>query len=359
MPTHLFTPVIAGSLSLKNRIIMAPLTRSRSKQPGDIPWELNATYYRQRATAGLIIAEATQISPQGKGYAFTPGIYSDEQIEGWRKVTSAVHEEGGLIVLQLWHVGRVSHRDLQPDHQLPVAPSAIKIEGNAFTEDGFKPFETPRALELSEIPVIISHYRSAAINALKAGFDGIEVHAANGYLLDQFLRDGSNHRTDAYGGSIENRARFLFEVLAAVSEAIGPDKVGLRLSPTNAFNDMTDSDPQTHFAYVVEQLNRFNLAYLHIVERMIPVEEDHSTFDFDALRQHFKGVYIANGGYTLASANESIAAKRCDLIAFGKPFIANPDLVARFKINAPLNEPDFDTFYGGGEKGYTDYPALK
>lgn len=354
----LFTPVKIGRYTLRNRIIMAPLTRSRAQQPGDIPWQLNADYYRQRAGAGLIISEATHISQQGKGYAFTPGIYSAAQIDGWRKITDAVHEEGGLIFLQLWHVGRVSHPDLQPGNALPVAPSAIGIEGMAFTEAGLKPFVTPRALELSEIPGIIDQYRIAAENALIAGFDGVEIHAANGYLLDQFLRDGSNHRTDAYGGNIDNRVRLLLEVTEAVIDAVGADRTGLRLSPTNAFNSMSDSNPQGHFNYAVEQLNRFDLAYLHIVERMVPIEEDTTEFDFAALRRHFNGPYIANGGYDAARSRNNIARNLCDTVAFGKLYIANPDLTERFRLNAQLNTPDSDTFYGGDEKGYTDYPTL-
>ncbi|PKM12942.1 MAG: alkene reductase [Gammaproteobacteria bacterium HGW-Gammaproteobacteria-3] len=357
MANALFKPVTVGRYTLPNRIIMAPLTRCRSKQPGDIPWALNADYYQQRASAGLIIAEATQISPQGKGYAYTPGIYSAAQIQGWRLVTDAVHGAGGLIFLQLWHVGRISHPDLQPDGALPVAPSAIKAEGEAFTEQGFKPLVTPRALAPDEIPGIIGQYRTAASNALAAGFDGVEIHAANGYLLDQFLRDGSNHRTDAYGGCIENRARLLLEVIEAVVEVMGADKTGVRLSPINAFNSMSDSAPQQHFNYVAEQLNRFGLAYLHIVERMAAGADD-DDFDFVALKNQFKGPYIANGGYDAASADAAIAAGRCDLVAFGKLFIANPDLVSRFKTGAALNTPDPDSFYGGTAQGYTDYPTL-
>lgn len=353
----LFEPIQIGRYTLPNRVVMAPLTRNRAKQPGDIPWELNAEYYRQRADAGLIITEATHISPQGKGYAYTPGIYSDAQIAGWRQVTEAVHSAGGRMFLQLWHVGRISHPDLQPGGQLPVAPSAIKPEGQAFTEQGFKPFVTPRALTTNEIPGIIEQYRQAAVNAAAAGFDGVEIHAANGYLLDQFLRDGTNQRRDAYGGSIDNRLRLLLEVTEAIAAVMGADKTGIRLSPTNPFNSMSDSDPQQHFNYAAAQLNRFNLAYLHVVERMLPIEEDDSTFDFTAFRHCFDGPYIANGGYTAASASDSIAARRCDLVSFGKPFIANPDLVTRFKTDEPLNDPDPDTFYGGDEKGYTDYPV--
>ncbi|MGR9115127.1 MAG: alkene reductase [Gammaproteobacteria bacterium] len=354
----LFAPLKVGRYTLPNRIVMAPLTRCRAKQPGDIPWELNAEYYRQRASAGLIVAEATHISPQGKGYAYTPGIYSEAQVLGWRKVTDAVHSAGGLIFLQLWHVGRISHPELQPEGRLPVAPSAIKPDGQASTEQGFKPFVTPRALDLTEIPGIIEQYRTAAKNALKAGFDGVEIHGANGYLLDQFLRDGSNHRNDVYGGCIENRARLLLEVTEAVTEITGTDKTGIRLSPTNPAHSMFDSNPQQHFAYVVERLNRFHLAYLHVVERTKPIAEDDSTFDFVALRRLFNGPYIANGGYTAASASEGLAKHHCDLVAFGKLFIANPDLVARFRAGARLNSPDPDSFYRGAEKGYTDYPTL-
>ncbi|GAB4257130.1 MAG: alkene reductase [Methylomicrobium sp.] len=354
----LFTPTALGRYMLRNRIVMAPLTRCRAKQPGDIPWEMNADYYRQRAGAGLIIAEATHISPQGKGYAFTPGIYSEAQIDGWRKVTAAVHEKGGLIFLQLWHVGRVSHPDLQPDNALPVAPSAIGFDGMAFTESGPQPYQIPRALELSEIPGIVEQYRAATENALKAGFDGVEIHSANGYLLDQFLRDGSNHRADAYGGSIENRARLLLEVTEAVIDVIGADRTGVRLSPTNPFNGMSDSDPQRLFNHVAEELSRFGLAYLHLVERMGRGEPENTDFDFVELRKRFEGPYIANGCYTADSARQGIARNACDLVAFGKLYIANPDLAERFRVGAPLNTPDTDTFYGGSEKGYTDYPSL-
>lgn len=355
----LFTPVQIGRYTLRNRIAMAPLTRCRAKQPGDIPWQMNADYYRQRSGAGLIISEATHISPQGKGYAFTPGIYSDAQIDGWRKVTDAVHDEGGLIFLQLWHVGRVSHPDLQPDKALPVAPSAIGFEGMAFTENGPKPYQTPRALEQQEIPGIVEQYRTAAENALKAGFDGVEIHSANGYLLDQFLRDGSNLRTDAYGGGIENRTRLLLEVTEAIVDAIDADRTGVRLSPTNPFNGMSDSDPQALFNHVAKQLSRFDLAYLHVVERMGRGEEENTEFDFVTLRSHFNGPYIANGCYTAASARQGIERNDCDVVAFGKLYIANPDLTERFRLNAPLNTPDPNTFYGGGEKGYTDYPKLE
>jgi len=352
----LFSPLSLGSLTLPNRIIMAPLTRCRALQPGDIPWALNAEYYQQRASAGLIISEATQISPQGKGYAYTPGIYSEAQIQGWRKVTEAVHQAGGHIFAQLWHVGRISHPDIQPESQLPVAPSALRPAGEAFTETGFKPFVTPRALGLDEIPSIVDDYRQATANALEAGFDGVEIHAANGYLLDQFLRDGTNQRTDGYGGSIANRCRLLLEVIEAACQVYAADRIGVRLSPTNPFNDMTDSDPEAHFGYLVDQLNPLGLAYLHIVERMLP--DDDTDFDFKALRARYQGVYMTNGGYTPESAASSVAAGHSDLVAFGKAYIANPDLVERVQLGAMLNEADPNTFYSGNEQGYTDYPSL-
>ncbi len=357
-PTDLFDPVKLGSFTLSNRIVMAPLTRSRAT-PGDIPAEITATYYAQRASAGLIIAEATQISPQGKGYAYTPGIYNDAQIASWKKITDAVHAKGGHIFLQLWHVGRISHPDIQPGGALPVAPSAIQPAGNAFTESGFKPFVTPRALELAELPGIVEQYRQAAKNAIAAGFDGVEIHAANGYLLDQFLRDKTNKRTDAYGGSIENRARLLLEVVAAITEAIPSERVGIRLSPISPANDSADSNPQALFSYVVEQLNRFNLVYMHLVEGATGGPRTvEGGFDLQILRRLFKGIYIGNNGYDLALATEARQKNLADLIAFGRPFISNPDLVARLKTNAPLAPLDSATLYGGGAEGYIDYPAL-
>ncbi|MTI29929.1 alkene reductase [Xanthovirga aplysinae] len=353
----LFTKGELGAYSLPHRVIMAPLTRSRSKQPGNIPTEMNAKYYAQRSSAALIISEATQISPQGMGYAFTPGIHSNEQIEGWKKVTKAVHEKGSKIFLQMWHVGRISHSSLQPEGALPVAPSAIKAEGEAFTYQGLVPFETPRALETEEIPGIIQQYEQAARNAKEAGFDGVEVHAANGYLLDQFLRESTNKRTDAYGGSIENRSRLLLEVIEAVTSVWGPDKVGIRISPTGTFNSITDSDPEKTFGYLVDRLNLFGLAYLHVVEAF--GEGPKPDFDFNRLRKSFQGPYIANGGYTADSARESLISGKSDFIAFGTKYIANPDLVERFKLGAPLNEADPNTFYGGNEKGYIDYPFME
>ena len=337
---------------------MAPLTRSRALA-GDVPNSLAIEYYAQRASAGLIIAEATQISPQGKGYAFTPGIYNEEQVQAWQKITQAVHEKGGHIFLQLWHVGRVSHRNLQPDNALPVAPSAIGISGKAFTEQGLVPYETPRALELAELPGIVEQYRHASKLALQAGFDGVEIHAANGYLLDQFLRDCSNHRQDAYGGSIENRARLLLEVTQAVVEVWGGDRVGIRLSPLSPFNDVQDSNPQAIFSYVVEQLNQFKLLYLHLVEGATGgAREVEGGFDLQILRRIFNGLFIANNAYTRQMAIDAVATGHADLVAFGRPFISNPDLVQRLKLDASLTPLDPATLYGGGAQGYTDYPFL-
>lgn len=346
----LFEPTKIGTVEIANRIVMAPMTRNRAG-PGDVPQALNAEYYAQRAGAGLILTEASQISPQGKGYPGTPGIYSAEQIAGWRLVTDAVHRNGGKIFLQLWHVGRISHPSLQPNGQLPVAPSALKPAGDAFTETGLQPFVEPRALDIAEVPGIVADYRQGAINAREAGFDGVEIHGANGYLLDQFLRDGANKRTDAYGGPIENRARLLLEVVSAVTEAIGADRTGLRLSPVNPFNDMRDSDPQTTFDYVATQLSGRGLAYLHVYQAGDP-------FDWLRLRRAFGGTFIVNGGYDRAKAEAALESGLADLVAFGVPFLANPDLVERLKRNAPLNAPNPATFYGGGAEGYTDYQLL-
>jgi N-ethylmaleimide reductase len=356
--SDLFVPFQFGPYKLSNRIVMAPLTRSRA-QAGDLPSLLAAQYYRQRSTAGLIITEATQISAQGKGYAFTPGIYNNAQVEGWKSVTAAVHQDGGRIFLQLWHVGRISHPSLQPSHALPVAPSAIKPEGKAFTEGGFLPFVTPRALETSEIAGIVEQYHAASQYALDAGFDGVEIHAANGYLIDQFLRDSTNHRTDIYGGSLENRTRLLMEVTAAVASVWPADRVGVRLSPISPANDISDSDPATLFSYVVEQLSKFNLLYLHVIEGATggprSVEDG---FDLQLLRKLFNGVYIGNNGYDREMAIAAREHNLVDMVAFGRPFISNPDLVARLKLNATLNKLDVDTLYGGGAKGYIDYPFL-
>ena len=354
---NLFSPVEMGPLVLRNRIVMAPLTRSRAG-PGNVPNQLNALYYAQRASAGLIISEATQISPEGQGYVSTPGIHSVEQIEGWKCVTKAVHIAGGPIVLQLWHVGRISHPSFQPRGAAPVAPSAIRPKGQAFTEKGFEPIPTPRALETSEIPDIVDQYVRAARNALAAGFDGVEVHAANGYLIDQFLRDQTNKRTDRYGGSIENRSRFLLEVVDAVRAAIGAERMGVRISPQNGQNDIADSNPQALFNYVAEQLSGKGLAYLHIIQgdtSGVPVPP----FDYKNLKRLFGGLVIANNGFDKARANKAISEGRADLIAFGKPFIANPDLVIRLFLDAPLMPVHRETLYGGSEQGYTDYPILR
>jgi N-ethylmaleimide reductase len=355
--SKLFTPVKLGALHLPNRMVMAPLTRNRAGE-GNVPQAMNVTYYAQRASAGLIISEATQISEKGVGYPATPGIHSREQIEGWQRVTDAVHEAGGRMVLQLWYCGRISHPGLLGGEQ-PVAPSAIAPRGEAVTYQGMQPFVTPRALETDEIAALVQQYAQAARNAREAGFDGVEVHSANGYLLDQFLRDGSNKRTDQYGGSIENRARFLMEVLAAVCAAWSADRVGVRLSPVNPFNDMYDSDPQHTFDTVAQMISRFGLAYLHGMEARIGAgEAPAQTFDFVQFRRAFNGPYMANGGYDRDRAEATLEAGNADCIAFGVPFLANPDLVRRFASNAPLNAPDVSTFYGGSEKGYTDYPTL-
>ena len=354
---NLFSPLRLGPYELENRIVMAPLTRNRAG-PGNVPRDMNVEHYAQRASAGLIITEATQISPQGVGYPGTPGIHSPEQVEGWSRVTEAVHARGGRIFLQLWHVGRISHPSLQPNGALPVAPSAIKPDGDAVTLDGPQPFVTPRALETDEIPGIIADYRAAAVNALAAGFDGVEIHSANGYLLDQFLRDGTNHRTDAYGGSRENRTRLLIEVTEAVTEVWGAARVGLRVSPTNSFNSMSDTDPSATFEHVARELSRYGLAYLHVVEIDMAGAGGKSDYDRRKLRQAFQGPIIVNGGYDRLRADWALASGAADLVAFGKPFIANPDLPERFRQDAPLNEPDPATFYGGDARGYTDYSAL-
>lgn len=354
----LFKPIKVGALDLPNRIVMAPLTRNRADHASLAPHALNVEYYAQRASAGLIISEATQIMPEGQGYAFTPGIYSDEQIAGWKLVTDAVHAKGGHILLQLWHVGRISHPDLQPGNAQPVAPSAVKPIGQTFTTTGFKDLETPRALELDEIPAIIAQYGKAAANAKAAGFDGVEVHGANGYLIDQFLRDGTNQRTDAYGGAIENRARFLIEATKAVIEVFGADRVGVRLSPLSPFNDIADSNPEPLFTYAVEKLSELGVAYLHIVEGETGgPREPAGGFDLARLRKAFKGAYIGNNGYDPALAAERVASGAVDLVAFGHMFISNPDLVERVRKGVPLTEPDKATFYGGGAEGYTDYPT--
>lgn len=359
----LFDPFTLGDLQLPNRVIMAPLTRSRAKQPGDIPWELNATYYAQRASAGLIIAEATQVSPQGKGYAFTPGIYSDEQVEGWRKVTSAVHHEGGRIFLQLWHVGRISRPELQPNSQKPVAPSAIKPEGaQTFIDEnsGMVDILEPRALATDEIPEIVEQFRRGAENARHAGFDGVEIHGANGYLIDQFIRSKSNLRSDAYGGSVENRIRFPMMVVDAVVGVWGGQRTGIRLSPTGTFNDMHDDDPVATFGTLASHLSASGIAFIEVVEDSFQGNELDGRPEsvINAIRSGFTGAYIGNGNYTADEARSRINAGLCDLASFGRPFISNPDLPRRLRLGAALNEYDSNTFYGGDEHGYSDYPAL-
>ncbi len=352
------SPIQLGPYTLPNRMMLAPLTRNRAGK-GNVPQSINVEYYTQRASAGLIVSEASQISPQGVGYPSTPGIHSQEQVEGWRHITDAVHSKGGRIFLQLWHVGRISHPSLQPGESLPVAPSAIKPAGQAVTYQGLKDFVTPRELDLAEIPGIIEDYRTGAENALSAGFDGVEIHGANGYLLDQFLRDGSNHRTDIYGGSVENRMRLMIEVTDVVCSVWGASRVGIRLSPLQPFNDMFDSNPEVTFSYAVEQLNRFGLSYLHVTE--MGKEAPNAAgpaFDLVNLRRIWKGIYITNSGYDLVRANASINRNEADMVAFGVLFIANPDLPMRFSQGANLNKPDPSTFYGGDSKGYTDYPSL-
>ena len=337
---------------------MAPLTRCRSVPGTDAPQDLNALYYHQRATAGLIISEATQISPQGKGYAGAPGIYSNDQVTGWQKVTESVHQAGGAIVAQLWHVGRISHPSLQPDGGLPVAPSAIRPNGKANTLTGLQDMVTPRALDLDEMSGIIAQYAHGAKQAKSSGFDGIEIHAANGYLLHQFLGNVTNQRTDIYGGSIENRARLTLQVIDAVVPLWGRDRVGIRLSPVSNANDMQCSDPQAIFGYLVEELDRRGIAYIHFVEGNTGRERDVPGFDWGWARRTFHGAYIANNGYTRTMAIDAVEQGRADMIAFGKTYIANPDLVARLQHNAPLHLPDSKTFYGGDKHGYTDYPFL-
>ncbi|WP_434570329.1 alkene reductase [Pseudomonas sp. Z3-6] len=352
----LFTSYTLGDITLANRIVMAPLTRNRAAKDC-VPGPHAAEYYTQRASAGLLIAEATQISQQGQGYQDTPGIYSEAQIAGWRLVTDSVHAAGGKIILQIWHVGRVSHVDLQPGGLPPVAPSAIRAEAMVFVHNRFVPTSKPRALELAELPGIVSDFRKAAANAISAGFDGVEIHGANGYLLDQFVKDDANTRTDAYGGSIKNRARLMLEVAAAVADEIGAGRTGIRLSPVSPLNGTAASDPQAQFDYIVGELDKLGLAFIHVIEGSTAGPRDVTTFDYGALRQAFSNTYIANNGYDLKLATERVAADRADLFAFGRAFIANPDLVARLKSGAPLAEIDPETLYGGGAKGYTDYPT--
>ena len=336
---------------------MAPLTRNRAG-PGFVPGDLAVEYYGQRASAGLLISEATQISRQGQGYQDTPGIYSQAQIDGWRTVTAAVHAKGGRFFLQLWHVGRVSHVDLQENGAAPVAPSAIRAKTKTFANNGFVDVSEPRALELNELPGIVNDFRQAAANAIEAGFDGVEIHGANGYLLDQFAKDGANIRTDAYGGSVENRARLMLEVATAVVEEIGAERTGIRLSPVSPANGVSSSAPQAQFDYIVDQLDALGIVYIHVVEGATGGSRDVAPFDFGSLRRRFNNTYIANNGYDLELAASRLVEGKADLLAFGRPFIANPDLVERLKTGAPLAEFNPATLYGGGSVGYTDYPVI-
>jgi N-ethylmaleimide reductase len=356
--SKLLEPFKLGSIALPNRLVMAPLTRNRATPPGMVPGPFAADYYGQRASAGLLITEASQVSQQGMGYQDTPGIYSKEQVEGWRKVTDRVHAHGGRIFIQIWHVGRISHVALQAGGAKPVAPSAIRAKGKTFVNNQFADVSEPRALELSEIPGIIDDFKRGAANALAAGFDGVEIHGANGYLLDQFAKDGANQRNDAYGGSIENRAKLMLEVSKAVIAEVGADRTGIRISPVTPSNDISDSNPQPLFDHIVDGLEALKLIYIHVIEGATGGPRDIASFDYASLRKRFKRAYIANNGYDFALAEKMLADNAVDLIAFGKPFISNPDLVERLKRGAKLNEWDKATFYGGGAKGYTDYPAL-
>jgi N-ethylmaleimide reductase len=365
----LFQPYRLGPFKLPHRIVMAPLTRSRARQPGNVPSSLAACYYAQRASGALIVSEATQVSMQGQGYAWTPGIHSHEQVEAWHRVTKTVHQANGLIFNQLWHVGRISHPALQPDNMLPVAPSAIIPEGKAFIENErgegeLVPFVRPRALSIEEIPYIVAQYERAARNAQAADFDGVEIHGANGYLLDQFIQTGTNRRTDAYGGSVENRARLLLEIAEALMPIWGPDRIGVRLSPLGRLNDIYDDNPEATFGYIAERLSDYGFAYLHIVnpaaEQMQKEEEpDPGALSMvETIRKKFKGTLIVAGGFQADTAARWLRERRADLIAFGRKFIANPDLPERLRLGGPFNIDDPTTYYGGGEKGYTDYPSL-
>jgi N-ethylmaleimide reductase len=365
----LFQPYRLGPFNLPYRIVMAPLTRSRARQPGNVPSSLAACYYAQRASAALIVSEATQVSMQGQGYAWTPGIHSREQVEAWHRVTRAVHKANGLIFNQLWHVGRISHPALQPDNMLPVAPSAIIPQGKAFIENDrgegeLVPFVRPRPLNIDEIPYVVAQYERAARNAQTADFDGVEIHAANGYLLDQFIQSGTNRRTDAYGGAVENRARLLLEIAEALMPIWGPDRIGVRLSPLGRLNDISDDHPEATFGYIAERLSDYGFAYLHIVNPAMEQMQNGKEPDSRALsmveliRKKYKGTLIMAGGFQADTAARWLREGKADLIAFGRSFIANPDLPERLRLGGPFNINDPTTYYGGGEKGYTDYPSL-
>lgn len=353
----LFSPITIGDYSLRNRIFMAPMTRCRSVQE-NVPNAMMAEYYAQRSSAGLIITEGTQISTMGIGYPCTPGIHTPEQVDGWQQVTQAVHANGGRIFLQLWHVGRISHPAYHHG-ETPVSASAIKPAGEIYTPEGMKAFVTPRELTADEIKDVVSDYVNGAKNAIKAGFDGVEIHGANGYLIDQFLRDGTNHRDDEYGGSVENRARFLFEIVKGVSFAIGSERTGVRLSPSGTFNDMSDSNPQKHFGYICKKLNAFDLAYLHIIDALEgDIRHGANVVELRQIREAYRGVLVTNGGYDKERADNAIRNAEADAVAFGALYLANPDLPERFKADAELNTPDPDTFYTQDEKGYLDYPSM-
>ncbi|NIP74040.1 MAG: alkene reductase [Gammaproteobacteria bacterium] len=356
MPADLFEPFQLGDLTLANRIVMAPMTRNRAEEDGVVT-PMMVTYYQQRASAGLIITESAPVSPEGVGYPFTPGIYTGAQAASWRRVTDAVHSAGGRIFIQLQHCGRISHPSLRPDNATPVGPSALRPDGQAVTYTGMQDFVIPRALETDEIPRIVAQFQHGAEMAKRAGFDGVEVHGANGYIIDQFLRDASNHRSDGYGGSVQNRMRLLNGILDAVCAVWPVQRVGVRLSPENGFNSMSDSDPQAHFGYVIEQLSPRGLAYVHVLEGDMMAKS--SALDYGALRVKLAGPYIANSGYDLERAQTAVRSGAADLVAFGIPFVANPDLVRRYREGLTLAEADPNTFYGGGEAGYTDYPFYR
>lgn len=358
----LLSPTILGEIELSNRMIYAPLTRCRAGD-GYVPQAINALYYAQRASAGLIITEATQVARNGIGYPNTPGIYSQKQVEGWKKVTDAVHNKGGKIFLQLWHAGRVAHPSFLEPAEIPVAPSAIVASAMADTQNGQQPHVIPRELKLEEIPLVIKQFQQGAKNALEAGFDGVEIHGGNGYLLDQFLQDNSNQREDEYGGSIERRSRFLLEVTQAVVGVWGKEKVGVRLSPSSTFNDMHDSNPTATFSYVVSQLARLGIGYLHVIEPRIrgnvTIEDDGLGLGAKFFRPIFTGIIVTAGGYCRDTGEAILQSNDADLVAYGRHFLANPDLPKRFALNASLNKYNRDTFYTSGEAGYIDYPTLE
>jgi len=352
-----FEPYTLGAITLSNRIVMAPLTRNRAEE-GLLPSQFAATYYSQRASAGLLITEATQVSKQAQGYQNTPGIFTQEQVNAWREVTEAVHAEGGRIFLQIWHVGRVSHVVYQ-DGQPPVAPSAIRAATKVSVNNELVDFSEPRALRIEELPGIVEDFRQSAANAIKAGFDGVEIHAANGYLLDQFLKDSANKRTDAYGGSVANRARLVLEIAQAVASEIGAERTGIRISPVSPFNDVSSTNAQEQYDYLIDKLNELGLVYLHVIEGVPGGPRDISPFDYARLRKRFANTVIVNNGYDVELASSQLAAGQADLFAIGRPFIANPDLVERLNSGAALASFDPTTLYGGGAAGYIDYPALE